>query len=44
MMQELREKGEVDSQIYGKIKNDMGAVKKQDVVPREFPAASGESC
>ena len=40
MLRELREKGEVDTQIYGKIKADMSAIKKQDVVPRAFPAAS----
>ena len=34
----MREKGELDGQIYGKIKTDMSAVKKQDVVPRQFPA------
>ena len=43
MMKELREKGEVDGQIYGKIKSDMASIKKQDVVPRQFPAASGEA-
>ena len=37
-MHEMREKGELDTQIYGKIKADMGAIKKQDVVPRAFPA------
>ena len=38
IMREMREKGELDTQIYGKIKADMGAIKKQDVVPRAFPA------
>ena len=33
-MKELRENGEVDGQIYGKIKSDMASIKKQDVVPR----------
>ena len=37
-MAEMREKGELDTQVYGKIKSDMGQVKKQDVVPRAFPA------
>ena len=38
IMREMREKGEVDAQIYGKIQQDMQAVKKVDVVPRAFPA------
>ena len=38
----MREKGELDTQIYGKIKTDMSAVKKQDVVPRAFPAQSDQ--
>ena len=28
IMKEMREKGELDTQIYGKIKADMGAIKK----------------
>ena len=42
LLREMRENGEVDTQIYSKIKNDMGAVKKQDVVPRAFPSAAAE--
>ena len=42
MLREMREKGEVDALIYGKIKADMGAIKKQDVVPRAFPAQAAE--
>ena len=38
----MREKGEIDTLTYGRIKNDMGAVKKQDVVPRAFPAKAEE--
>ena len=38
----MREKGEIDTQVYGKIKSDMSAVKKQDVVPRQFPAAADQ--
>lgn len=41
-MRELREKGEIDSMIYGKIKADMGAIKKQDVMPRAFPSLAEE--
>ena len=38
IMREMREKGEVDGMIYGKIKNDMAAIKKVDIPPRAFPA------
>ena len=38
----MREQGELDTQVYGKIKTDMTAVKKQDVVPRAFPAKAEE--
>jgi hypothetical protein len=38
ILKEMRENGELDTQIYAKIKADMAAVKKQDVIPREFPA------
>ena len=38
VLKEMREKGELDTQIYEKIKKDMSAIKKQDVIPREFPA------
>lgn len=38
ILKEMREKGEIDGQIYGKIKSDMSSIKKQDVVPRQFPA------
>ena len=41
-MREMREKGEVDTQIYGKIKHDMSQVKKVDVAPRQFPAQAAE--
>ena len=34
----MREKGELDTQIYARIKADMAAVKKADVIPRKFPA------
>ena len=30
----MREKGELDSQIYEKVKRDMAAVKKADVYPK----------
>ena len=34
MLKEMREKGELDTQIYEKVKQDMAAVKKQDVYPK----------
>lgn len=42
ILKEMRENGELDTQIYGKIKADMNAVKKQDVIPKPFPAATTE--
>ena len=42
VLKEMRERGELDTMVYGKIKSDMGAVKKQDVVPRQFPAKADE--
>ena len=38
VLKEMREKGELDTMVYEKIKKDMGDVKKQDVVPRAFPS------
>ena len=42
MLREMRENGELDSMVYAKIKSDMSAIKKQDVVPRPFPAKAEE--
>ena len=42
MLKEMRERGELDTQVYGRIKADMQAVKKQDVAPRQFPAKAEE--
>ena len=42
VLKDMREKGELDTQVYGKIKGDMGAIKKQDVVPRAFPSKPDE--
>ena len=42
ILKEMREKGELDTEIYDRIKQDMGAIKKQDVIPREFPAKAEE--
>ena len=38
VLKEMREKGELDCQIYGKVKTDMASVKKNAVVPRQFPS------
>ena len=38
----MRENGELDVMVYNKIKTDMGAVKKQDVVPRAYPSNPDE--
>ena len=42
IMKEMRENGEVDAQIYAKIKADMSVAKKQEVQPRAFPSAAAE--
>jgi hypothetical protein len=34
VLKEMRENGELDTQIYERIKNDMQAVKKADVIPK----------
>ena len=34
----MREKGELDTQIYEGIKKNMAAVKMDGVLPRDFPA------
>ena len=36
----MRENGELDTQIYDKIKKDMATVKKESVVPKNFPATA----
>ena len=38
----MREAGELDQQIYGKIKANQNAVKREDVVPRQFPSKAEE--
>ena len=38
----MREEGQLDGQIYGKIKNNQNAVKREDVVPRAFPSKAEE--
>ena len=42
VLKEMREKGELDTQIYERIKHDMSLVKKQDVIPKQFPANADE--
>ena len=39
-LKQMRENGELDTQIYGRVKADMGQLKKQDVVPKPFPAVA----
>ena len=38
----MREQGELDTQIYGKVKANQQAVKREDVVPRAFPSKAEE--
>ena len=38
----MREKGELDTQVYDRIKADMGSIKKNEVVPRAFPSKPDE--
>ena len=39
-LKQMRENGELDTQVYGKIKEDMTKIKKTDFQPRPFPAAA----
>ena len=34
----MRENGELDVTIYGRIKSDMGQIKKNEMRPKPFPA------
>ena len=38
----MRENGELDTQIYGRVKADMSQMKKADVAPRPFPSNADE--
>ena len=38
----MRENGELDTQVYGRVKADMAQLKKQDVIPKPFPAKAEE--
>ena len=38
----MRENGELDYQIYPKIKENMAQLKKQEVYPKQFPANADE--
>jgi hypothetical protein len=40
VLKEMRENGELDTQIYDKVKEDMKAVKKASVIPKQFPASA----
>ena len=41
-LKQMRENGELDTQIYGRVKNDMTQLKKADVIPRPFPAQADQ--
>ena len=36
----MRENRELDTQIYEKIQKDMGAIRKEAVMPKEFPTTA----
>ena len=38
----MREEGNLDTQVYGKIKSEMGSLKKNEKLPREFPSKADE--
>ena len=38
----MRENGELDTQVYGRIKHDNEQIKREDVIPRDFPANADE--
>ena len=38
LLAEMRENGSLDVEIYDRIKADKAAVKKQDVIPKQFPS------
>ena len=42
VLKQMREEGQLDGQIYAKIKNNQNAVKREDVVPRAFPSKAEE--
>jgi len=42
VLKEMRERGELDTMVYGKIKKDMASIKKEDVVSRAFPSKAEE--
>ena len=43
VLKQMREDGELDTQVYARIKADATAVKKSDNVPKPFPAKTAES-
>ena len=40
VLKEMRENGELDVMVYDKIKKDMASVKKESVLPKQFPATA----
>ena len=41
-LKQMRENGELDTQVYGRVKADMATLKKADVNPRPFPAQADQ--
>ena len=41
-LKQMRENGELDTQTYGRVKADMGILKRQDAIPKPFPAVAEE--
>ena len=36
----MRENGELDIMLYDKVKKDMASIKKESVLPKQFPATA----
>ena len=41
-LKEMRENGELDTQVYARIKYDNAQIKREDVIPRDFPANASD--
>ena len=39
-LKQMRENGELDNQVYSRVKEDMAKIKKTDFQPRPFPAVA----
>ena len=40
VLKEMRENGELDIMLYDKVKKDMASIKKESVLPKQFPATA----